>query len=66
MKDKRTWLEKHGRSCKIGTVPSVVRVHGGDVLAPGRYVRIQECENDKWHDVLVTAVHEDGYFKANR
>lgn len=63
---KKSWVEKFGRGCKIGTMPAVVRVHGKSVVEAGRYIEIQECEGDKWHQVLVTEVHPDGYFKANR
>lgn len=47
-------------------MPAVVRVHGKDKIIPGSYVRIQECENDKWHEVYVIEVHPDGYFRADR
>lgn len=66
MMTKQTWLEKHGRPCKIGTIPAIVRVNGKSVVEPGRYIEIKECEGDKWHYVLVTQVHPDGYFKADR
>lgn len=61
-----TWLEKHGRPCKLGTIPAVVRVHGRDKVEPNRTVRIQECENDKWHAVFVRTVYDNGYFFADR
>lgn len=66
MVEKLTWLEKYGRPCKIGTIPALVRVHGKSVVEAGRYILIMECEGDKWHDVLVTEVHANGYFKASR
>jgi len=62
----KTWLEKYGKPCKLGTIPAVVRVHGKDKVTIGGWVRVQECENDKWKSVLVTEVHDDGYFKADR
>lgn len=66
MAEKMTWLQKHGKPCKLGTVPAVVQVHKADRVEVGRYVRIKECEGDWWHKVLVTQVHPDGYFKADR
>jgi hypothetical protein len=59
------WLDK-ARPCKLGTVPTLVHLHGSDRLEVGKRVRIKEREGDRWHRVLVTAVHLDGYFKADR
>ena len=54
------------KSCKLGTVPALVRVDGRSRIAVGRWVRVQEHLNGNWSDVLVTEVHPDGFFKADR
>lgn len=58
-------------SCKIGTHPARARVHGRDVIEPGKWIRIQECTGDRWHSVRVTRVdrneeHAVMYFMADR
>ena len=52
-------------SCKLGTIPKLVRVHGSDAIAVDRLVRVQECEGDRWKAVLVTRINDDGYFFAD-
>ncbi len=54
------------RPCKIGTVPTVVRVHGRDRIEPGRWIRIREAEGGPWVRVLVDRVDPDGHFFASR
>jgi hypothetical protein len=54
------------RSCKLGTMPALVRVHGRDKIEVGSRIRIQECWGDNWHTVRVTKVNPDGYFFADR
>lgn len=51
-----------GTPCKIGTHPSVVRLHLRDakLMQVGWSVRIQESRGDKWHRVYVTS------FKRNK
>jgi hypothetical protein len=53
-------------SCKLGTMPALVRVHGRDRIEAGRAIRVQECVGDRWHHVYVTKVNDDGYFFADR
>lgn len=53
------------QSCKLGTVPHLVRLHGPDVPQVDRLVRVQEREGADWMSVLVTLVHADGFFKAD-
>lgn len=59
--DPDTW-----KSCKIGTMPAVARVHGKDKIEVGKWIRIQERQGDKWHSVLVRRVEPDGFFQADR
>lgn len=54
------------RSCKIGTVPALVVVHGKDKVAPGNAIRIKEGRGAKWTRVYVETVNPDGYFVASR
>lgn len=56
------------RPCKLGTVPSLVVVHGSDIakIEPGRYVRVRERDGVPWERVLVRKVNPDGYFQADR
>jgi hypothetical protein len=53
---------------KIGTVPCLVVVHGADEkrLAAGQWVRVKECEGDKWHQVYVEHIDGDGNIFASR
>jgi hypothetical protein len=53
-------------SCKIGTIPMVVRVHGRDKMEVGKWVRVKYAEGGRWEEVLITEVRPDGYFMANR
>lgn len=57
---------KINRSCKIGTIPSLVQVHGKDKVEPGKWVRIREVVGGKWIQVFVNKVMPDGYFQADR
>lgn len=59
---------KNARSCKLGTMPALVWLHGADAkhLAPGRWVRVREMIGGKWSRVLVNRVDSDGYFQADR
>lgn len=59
------WIEKTV-PCKIGTIPTLARLHGKSVLKVGNWIKIQEMENGPWNDVLVTRVDADGYFMADR
>lgn len=59
------FLEK-ARSCKIGTMPAMVIVHGSDSVLPGNWIRVKERAGDRWHRILVEAINEDGYFFASR
>ncbi len=54
--------------CKLGTVPTVVWLHGTDAktLAPGKRVRIKEHVGGRWSVVTITRVDPDGYFMADR
>lgn len=52
-------------SCKIGTIPKLVRLHGGDKVEVDRLVRVQEQEGDRWAAVLVTKINPDGFFFAD-
>lgn len=52
-------------SCKLGTIPKLVRVHGSDVIEVDRMVRVKESEGDRWKAVLVTRINDDGYFFAD-
>lgn len=65
---RQTWTEKHGRPCKLGTMPAVVQLHGRDApgLRVGRWVRVREVEGGKWSSVYVREVRPDGYFQADR
>ena len=62
---RNAWIEKC-RPCKIGTIPKLLRVHAGDRIAVGKYVRVKYDEGGRWEKVLVTEVHDDGYFKADK
>lgn len=57
-------------SCKIGTIPALVYVHGRDLkrIAPGKRIRVREQQGQDWMQVLVTSVSTDGsgYFFADR
>ena len=59
------WLEK-ARPCKLGTIPAVVRVRAKSRVEVGRWIAVQEMPGQRWHKVLVTEVHPDGHFKADR
>lgn len=66
-----TWIEEHGRSCKIGTIPMVVRVHRSDwVKMPdmvGERIRVQYSENGPWETVHLNRVDRpDWYFQADK
>lgn len=63
-----SWLHKHGKPCKIGTVPMCVQVHGSDwrLIAVGKRVRVKEQQGDHWSSVLVTRVDDSGYFMADK
>ena len=52
-------------SCKLGTMPKLVRLHGNDKPEIGRLVRVQDGEGAKWQGVLVTKINDDGYFFAD-
>lgn len=52
-------------SCKIGTMPALVRKHDTDKVEVGRLVRIQRQQGAKWEALLVTKVNPDGYFFAD-
>ena len=56
------------RPCKLGTVPALVVVHGGDrdKIEPGRFVRVRERDGAPWERVLVRRVNPDGWFQADR
>jgi len=58
--------ERFNVSCKLGTIPALVRVHGRDKIEVGKPVRIQEMPGDRWHHVYVTRINPDGYFFADR
>lgn len=53
---------------KLGTIPKVVLVHGADKkkMKAGKWIRIKESEGDKWHQVLVEDVRDDGTVVASR
>lgn len=62
-------------SCKIGTVPSIVWVHGKDRIEVGAHIRYRfylggskewNLRCGRWETALVTEVQHDGYFKAYR
>lgn len=53
-------------SCKLGTVPALVRVHGRDTIAIGNVIRVKEGVGHKWIAVRVTDINDDGYFFADR
>ena len=53
-------------SCKLGTMPALVIIHGADEVIVGRRIRIKESDRDRWHRVRVTKVNPDGYFFADR
>jgi hypothetical protein len=59
------WIEKCS-PCKIGTIPKLLQVHGGDKVAVGKYIRVKYAEGGRWEKVLVTEVHDNGYFKADK
>ena len=42
-----SWIEKC-RPCKIGTIPKLLLVHGGDKIAVGKYVRVKYAEGGRW------------------
>jgi hypothetical protein len=62
------WFDRDLISCKIGTIPALVLVHGSDKkkLAVGKWIRVKESEGARWTQVYVTEVREDGYFFASR
>lgn len=60
------WYAQNLKSCKLGTMPALVLVHGKDRIEPDNWIRIKECEGDKWHEVFVISVMDDGYFFADR
>lgn len=53
-------------SCKLGTMPALVLVHGSDTIEVGKRIRVKESDGDRWHYVLVTRINPDGYFFADR
>lgn len=60
------WIDKC-TSCKIGTMPMLVLVHGADkAMKAGKWIRIKYAEGGRWERVLVTRVDPDGYFMANK
>lgn len=68
MARKASWLEKFGTSCKIGTIPMVVRVHGRDKknMNTNKWIKIQMSENAPWEEVYVREIWGNGYFQADR
>lgn len=54
--------------CKIGTVPVLAIIHGGDRkrMAPGVRIRIREDERARWTWALVRSMSPDGHFFADR
>jgi len=56
----------NGVSCKLGTMPAFVQVHGRDKIEPGRWIRVKEAVGGRWSSVLVNRVEPDGYFQADR
>lgn len=55
-------------SCKLGTQPALVNVHGSDArkISPGNWIRVREWANQPWFQVYVHEVQPGGYFKADR
>jgi hypothetical protein len=64
----RGWHSNVLTPMKLGTVPCCVLIHGTDRkrMAPGKWIRIKECEGDRWHAVLVTEINETGHVFASR
>lgn len=54
------------KSCKLGTMPALVIVHGRDKIEPGRTIRVKESVGARWTHVYVQRVEDDGYFQADR
>jgi hypothetical protein len=67
MDDRERWLNTC-TSCKIGTMPMLVRVHAADrkKLAPGKWARVMYAQGGKWERVLVRRVDPGGYFQADK
>lgn len=77
--DQTLFLAKTGWPCKLGTIPTVVRLHVSDIakLAPGNWVRIKEGRVERngirvvtskpWDRVLVTKIDpQTNHFFADR
>lgn len=62
----KDWFYNDLTSCKIGTIPALVLIHKSDKVQIGSYVRVKECEGDKWHRLLITNINEDGYIFFTR
>jgi hypothetical protein len=56
--------------CKIGTIPSLVRICRGYKLALGKRIKVKELQHGKPFEVTITEIQmwqgKPGYFKATR
>jgi len=52
-------------SCKIGTIPALVNVHGKDKVKVGEAIRVRDAiPGSEWFRVKVDKINPGGYFFA--